>query len=247
MNRFFEKDINDDFRRAILTQNALLTFLFALSLFSAIAEQKIFNFSYFIELIFLVWGSVFYFKAQRNRNYAYWTISLGVFIYLLLDILHYTFVAGNMFILYLAFLALIFLILNCYTMSSPLFYPRVQWWEYDYHFRGDLKALIRFEGSVMKARLTDYRRYSACVECFDFIPLDSDVFLEVDFDNKNFLLKGKVKTYKGIIAGRPFRYGVKFTFDDVITKDVYLKLLKIWKNNKQVKLRKKFNKNDIQQ
>jgi len=244
MNRFFEKDINDDFRKAILTQNALLIFLFSLSICSAIAERSIFSFSYFIELTFLVWGSVFYYKAQRNRNYAYWTISLGILVYLLLDILQSTFVTGNMFILYLAFLAFIFLILNCYTMSSPLFYPRVQWWEYDYQFRADLKALIRYDGSVMKARLTDYRRYSACVECFDFIPLDSEIFVEVDFDDQNFLLKGKVKTYKGVIAGRPFRYGVRFTFDEVITKEVYLKLLKIWKNNKQVRLRSKFDKND---
>ena len=244
MNRFFEKDINDDFRKAILTQNALLIFLFSLSICSAIAERSIFSFSYFIELTFLVWGSVFYYKAQRNRNYAYWTISLGILVYLLLDILQSTFVTGNMFILYLAFLAFIFLILNCYTMSSPLFYPRVQWWEYDYQFRADLKALIRYDGSVMKARLTDYRRYSACVECFDFIPLDSEIFVEVNFDDQNFLLKGKVKTYKGVIAGRPFRYGVRFTFDEVITKEVYLKLLKIWKNNKQVRLRSKFDKND---
>jgi len=244
MNRFFEKDINDDFRKAILTQNALLIFLFSLSICSAIAERSIFSFSYFIELTFLVWGSVFYYKAQRNRNYAYWTISLGILVYLLLDILQSTFVTGNMFILYLAFLAFIFLILNCYTMSSPLFYPRVQWWEYDYQFRADLKALIRYDGSVMKARLTDYRRYSACVECFDFIPLDSEIFVEVNFDDQNFLLKGKVKTYKGVIAGRPFRYGVRFTFDEVITKSIYLKLLKIWKNNKQVRLRSKFDKND---
>jgi hypothetical protein len=244
MNRFFEKDINDDFRKAILTQNALLIFMFSLSICSAITERSIFSFSYFIELTFLVWGSVFYYKAQRNRNYAYWTISLGILVYLLLDILQSTFVTGNMFILYLAFIAFIFLILNCYTMSSPLFYPRVQWWEYDYQFRADLKALIRYDGSVMKARLTDYRRYSACVECFDFIPLDSEIFVEVDFDDQNFLLKGKVKTYKGVIAGRPFRYGVRFTFDEVITKNVYLKLLKIWKNNKQVRLRSKFDKND---
>jgi hypothetical protein len=218
--------------------------MFALSIFSAIADRDVFGFSYFIEFVFLIWGSVFYYKAQRNRNYAYWTISLGIFVYLLLDILQSTFVTGNIFILYLALIAVIFLILNCYTMSSPLFYPRVQWWEYNYQFRGDLKSLIRFDGTVMKARLTDYRRYSACVECFDFIPLDSDIFVEVDFDDQNFLLKGKVKTYKGVIAGRPFRYGVKFAFDDVITKDVYLKLLKIWKNNKQVKLRNKFNTND---
>ena len=242
MKKFFELDINDDFRRAIVSQFILVFFVALVSISTAIQEGAVFELTYFLEAVFLILCSSFYFKAQKNRNYAFWTISLVFFIYLTLDILKYTFVNYNIYILYICFIGLIFLLINCYVMSSPLFFPRVQWWEYDFRFRGDLKTLVHFDGNLINSRLTDLRRHSACVEGFDFIPLDSEIVLEVDIDNKNYKLAGKLKTIKTVVPGRPHRYGIKFTFKKENSKSMYNELLKVWNLNKSVKLRNKFNK-----
>jgi hypothetical protein len=242
MNKIFDLDINDDFRKAILSQAVLMFFIFILSLITSIQERSVFELSYLIELILLGLGFNFYFKAQRHQNYAYWTISLGVFIYLLLDILRYTFIDYNILVLYISFLSLIFLFINFYVMSSPLFFPRVQWWEYDFRYRGDLKSIVNFDGKPLNSRLTDLRRNCACVEGFDFIPLESNVSFEVEYDNKSYVLEGKLKTIRNIVPGRPFRYGIKFNFKKDESKRNYQQLLTIWKKNKQVKLRNKFKK-----
>jgi hypothetical protein len=244
MNKIFELDINDDFRKAILSQAVLMFFVFILSLITAIEEKNVFELSYLAELLFLGLGFNFYFKAQRNRNYAYWTISLAVFVYLLLDILRYTFIDYNILVLYIGFLSLIFLFINFYVMSSPLFFPRVQWWEYDFRYRGDLRSIVKYDEKSINSRLTDLRRNCACVEGFDFIPLESDIKVELEFDDKSYSLGGKLKTIRSIVPGRPFRYGIKFDFENDESKKCYVELLNIWKKNKQVKLRSKFTQEE---
>lgn len=245
MNKKFELDINDDFRKAILSQLVLTFFIFCLSIYTSIIEKNIFSLSYLVEVLLLGLGANFYFKAQRRRNYAYWTLSVGAFVYIFLDILKYTFIDYNILTLYLGFLSFIFLSINSYVMSSPLFFPRVQWWEYDFRFRGDLKSKIKFNEKNINSRLTDLRRQSACIEGFDFIPLESTLILEVDFEEKNYQLRGILKTLTSTVPGRPFRYGVKFDFTDLDTKKSYLELLVIWKKNKQAKLRNKFKEVEL--
>ena len=129
-------------------------------------------------------------------------------------------------------------------MSSPLFFPRVQWWEYDFRFRGDLKSIVHTDSEQFKSRLTDVRRYSACIECFEFLPIDKKINIEVNFDNKNFNLPVIVKTSDRVVVGRPFRYGVKMDIEKEETKEKYLELLKIWNSNKKAKLRNKFTENE---
>jgi len=240
MKKIFELDINDDFRKAIISQFALMVGVFCMSIFTAVEEQNAFQITYLFELLILSVGFNFYFESQKNRNYAYWTISIILLIYILFDILKYTFVEYNIFILYIAFLSLIFLIINCYIMSSPLFFPRVQWWEYDFHYRGDIKSLLKLNQDSLNSRITDIRRQSACIEAFEFIPLDSIVTLELQFDDKYFSLPIKIKTSKVVIPGRPFRYGAKFIFNEDNSKKSYIELLKIWNSNKTAKIRNKF-------
>lgn len=240
VKKFFEIDINDDFRRAIISQYFLMFFTFLLAILIAVKETSFLNFSFLVEILLMGLGFNFYFQAQKNRNYAYWTLSLCVGIYLFLCVLRYTFVNYDIFILYITFLSVIFLFINCYIMSSPLFYPRVQWWEYDFRYRGDIKSLLRFDGKMYSSRLTDLRRSTACIEAFDFLPLNSKVSLEAEFEEKLYVLEGIIKTSKEIIPGRPIRYGVKFFLEEDNAKETLSLLTKIWNTNKKVKLRNKF-------
>jgi hypothetical protein len=241
MKKLFEIDINDDFRRAIISQYFLGLFTIILCLTTATIDRSILHLSFYLELFILLGVFKFYFQAQKHRNYAYWTISFLLGLYILMDILIFTFINYDIFVLYISFLASIFLFINCYVMSSPLFFPRVQWWEYDFRYRGDLKSLIRLDDKIFEARLTDLRRNLACVEAFDYIPLGSEIKLETEFEDKIYVLKATVKTSKEIIQGRPIRYGIKFSFDEDNSKEVFKNLLHLWDKNKKVKLRNKFS------
>ena len=244
MKRIFEFDINDDLRRASITQFALMATIFVLSFSLANIEKRIFDFFTLVELCIMAIIFNFYFKAQRKRNYSYWVISILLVFYLLQAILHYALIEYNLLILYLAFLGSVFLALNAYVMSSPLFFPRVQWWEYDFRYRGDLKAKVFFQNQEFEARLTDLRRLSACIEVFDHLDLEQTVVLVVKIDNEEYSLPGVVKTKKEIIPGRPIRYGVRFQLLDLNKKNQYVALKKFWDKNKQAKIRNKFVKMD---
>lgn len=240
MKSLFEIDINEDFRRAIISQYFLMIFTFLLSIVVRTHERSILEFSFLIEIVLLILVFKFYFQAQKNRNYAYWGLTFLLSGYLVMNVLHYTFIDYDIFILYISFLAGIFLAINSYVMSSPLFYPRVQWWEYDFRYRGDLKTMIRDHDDTYEGRVTDLRRGCGSVEAFSYIQPDCIVTLEIIIYDKVYILQGTVKTTKQVTPGRPFRYGMKFNLADDSIKSVYLELKKVWDESKKAKLRNKF-------
>lgn len=240
MKSLFEIDINEDFRRAIISQYFLMIFTFLLSIVVRTHERSVIEFSFLIEIILLVLTFKFYFQAQKNRNYAYWGITFLIAGFLLMNVLHYTFVDYDIFILYISFLATIFLAINSYVMSSPLFYPRVQWWEYDFRYRGDLKTIIRDHYDSYEGRVTDLRRGCGCIEAFRYIQPENTVNLEISIQDKVYILQAIVKTTKQVTPGRPLRYGIKFNLADDNIKSTYLEIKKIWDENKKAKLRNKF-------
>lgn len=240
VKRIFELELNEDYKRSQIVQYILGFLTIALSIITRTHDRTIIEFGFLFEIIVIIGAFNFYFKAQKNRNYAFWGISalLGLFYFKL--ILKYTFVEYNLLILYISFLASIFLAINSYIMSSPLFFPRVQWWEYDFRYRGDLKSILKIGKESFNSRITDLRRGAACVEAFEKIQLNEEVIVEYYNSSKQFELKGIVKTSKEIIQGRPIRYGVDFFIRDEKEKKNYEKLLKEWNNINRVKVRRKF-------
>tara|TARA_B100001971_G_scaffold213155_1_gene245592 strand:- start:182871 stop:183629 length:759 start_codon:yes stop_codon:yes gene_type:complete len=240
MKTFFELDLNEDYKRSQIVQYILAFLTLSLSILTRTFDQALIEFSFIFEIIIIVGAFNFYFKAQKNRNYAFWGISGLLGLFFLKFILKYTFIHYNLLVLYLTFLAMLFLAINCYIMSSPLFYPRVQWWEYDFRYRGDLKSILKIGDKSHKSRITDLRRGAACVESFENIPLNEEVIIEYDNQKSHFELVGVVKTSKEIIQGRPIRYGVEFYLRNEKEKKNYNGLLKVWNNTNRLKIRRKF-------
>ncbi|MEX0798983.1 MAG: hypothetical protein WD025_06045, partial [Bacteriovoracaceae bacterium] len=143
MKKLFEIDLNEDYKSSLISQYILMFITLSLSVMVRTHERTFIEFNFILEFSLLIALFNFYFKAQKQRNYSFWGISMLLGLYLLKVILKYTFIDYQIFILYLAFLAALFLFINCYIMSSPLFFPRVQWWEYDFRYRGDLKSFIK--------------------------------------------------------------------------------------------------------
>lgn len=108
-----------------------------------------------IRLAFFIYFATPYYKTIKHRYYTYWSFSLLLFIYILFKIYEQFFVFHHSHIGILYFVASLFLIAKMYILSSPIYYPRVSWWEYDFRYRDDLKIKVKAHDLDYEARLTD--------------------------------------------------------------------------------------------
>lgn len=230
----------DELGKVNFIEFILMGLILFLSTLNRLSEKSLITFGFIFEFVVLVFIFRAHFKSIENKNFTYWGVNFLLVIYVLRMILQYTFIEYNVMILYVSVLSLTALAINSYIMSSPLFYPRVQWWEYDFRYRGDLKARAEIENEVFKSRLIDLRREVCCIELFENIPLESKIKVAVNYEGKIYPLEGIVKTSRQDIPGRQIRYGVKLMTDDLDIKKDYLELKRKWHNRKKVKLRNKF-------
>ncbi|MAX66977.1 MAG: hypothetical protein CME66_08585 [Halobacteriovoraceae bacterium] len=240
MRKLLEIELNDEIKKSILTVYAFSLVTFLMFFITRVVERSVFNLSFLIEITFVVVTLKFYARAFTNRNYALWGLTLVLTIYILMNILHYTFFEYNIFVLYLAFLAALFLGLNGYLMSSPLYFPRIQWWEYDFRYRGELKADIVVGKSEVEVRVADIRRECISFLAFEILPLGDIIELKIPYKKKVYQVSGKLKTQREDIPGRPIRYGMKLELKSDVDKKQYTELKKIWGLNKKANIRRKF-------
>lgn len=195
-----------------------------------------------LRFIFFLYLSRPYYKTIKNRYYTFWTFSLFLLIYLFYKVyeLHFVFSLGHIAILYL--ISSVILILKMYELSSPIYYPRFNWWEYDFRYRDDLKILVKalsHNDFELKARLTDLRRYAGCVALFEELKPGEEILISVDVNGEAVKLRGIVISRRRELLGRPYIYGIKFKFDSRTNKKRYTQLKKIWNKEKASKKRLK--------
>jgi hypothetical protein len=241
MSENVSRQILDDYKKAnaILFTQMVMTFI--LFVYESSHSKNIFSLFFIFKILFFVILYRFYFKSQKNRDYAFWGITFIIFLYLVQLLLHYTFIDYNAIVLYLTFVSMAFLGICIYVMSSPLFFPRVQWWEYDFRFRGDIKTKVSLNDTQVDGRLSDLRREAACIEMFELFEPGADVVLELSKHEEPFKLTGTIVTIKRTVPGRPFRYGVKLKTENSETRKEYERLKEVWDSSKKVKIRKKFD------
>lgn len=239
MRRIFDLNKVDDFKKSYVAQ---MTFsvLFIIQLFFVEIERKtIFEFASISLIVFSIFLLRFYFNSRIERNYSFWGISIIFFFMIIKNIIENTFFNYDAIVLYLNFLSLFFLLINGYIMASPIFFPRIQWWEYDFRFRGDLKAEFFYEGQMYPARLSDLRRQSGCMESFEDLNLDDKIKLIIKCYEFDIGLDIIIKTMSTTVVGRPKRYGFYVIMEDENIKQ-YQKLKNFWELNKKVRMRSKF-------
>ncbi len=240
MRKLLEIEFNDEIRKTNLTVWFFSFLTFSLFLLTRITERAVFNIGFFIELVFVFMVLRFYGRALRNRNYALWGLSLVIGVYLAMNILQYTFMQYNIFILYIAFLSGLFLMINGYIMSSPLYFPRIQWWEYDFRYRGELKATLERNDEKTEIRVADVRRECISFLAFNQLKLGQKIKLGIPIGEKVFEVSGLLKTAREDIPGRPIRYGLKLDLEKEKERKIYFDLRKVWNMKKKANIRKKF-------
>lgn len=219
-----------------------LQFIFVLIGFisEALVTQSVLNFSFIFQFILLVVTFNFYYNALSNLYYSYWNISLILAIYYLVSLTRNFLVIGHPFIGFLYVLSLIFLVSATYIISSPLYYPRVHWWEYDFRFRADIRCSVEIDGKQFRGRLSDLRRGAACLELFNNIAIGHPIQINLEVLNQNFTLFAEVRSKREPIIGRSMIYGVKFVNNDLEQKQRLRLLTNYWHESKKIKIRNKF-------
>ena len=182
----------------------------------------------------------FFFKVRQNLQYSYWTFA-GILLLYLVFSLNTILGEERSFLLALCyFLALTFLCLDMYFLFSPIYYPLIRWWEYDFRFRDDLKIKIVAEKKEMEGRLTDLRRGAGCVALFG--KYDHGVLLTIELEGLSEVepIRAEIVSRKQYSLGRPYNYGVRVFFNSPQEKQNYYNLVKYWKSRKRLLKRLKY-------
>jgi len=198
------------------------------------------KFKIVLRLIFFLYLSTPYYKTIKHRYYTYWSFSFILFIYILFKINEQFFVLHQSHIGELYLISCLILITKMYILSSPIYYPRVSWWEYDFRYRDDLKITVKASEISLDARLTDLRRYAGCVALFEELKLGQEITINAKVDDVTVNLRGLVMSKRKDMIGRPFIYGLQLKFESRGNKKRYIQLVKLWKNEKNNKRKLKF-------
>jgi hypothetical protein len=220
----------------------LLQFLFVLVAFvaEALVTQSVLNFSFIFQFIILLAAYNFYYNALSNLFYSFWNISFVLIIYYLVSMTRNYLVLDQPMISLLFFCCLTFLVMACYIISSPLYYPRVHWWEYDFRFRADIRCSAEIDGQQYRGRLSDLRRGAACLELFNHSQIGQPIQINLEILNQNFTLFAEIRSKREPIIGRSIIYGIKFVNNDLEQKQRLRLLTNYWHESKKIKIRNKF-------
>ena len=207
----------------------------------ALLTHSAIYFSFLFQLVLLVFTYNFYYKALTNLYYSYWNISIILSIYYLVSLARNFLTFGYPFVGMLFLVSLVLLVIACYIISSPLYYPRVHWWEYDFRFRADIRCSVEIDGNQYIGRLSDLRRGAACLELFSHTQVGQPIQINLEILNQNFTLFAEVRSKREPIIGRSIVYGVKFVNNDLEHKQRLRLLTNYWHESKKIKIRNKFS------
>ncbi len=184
----------------------------------------------------------FYYDAFKRLLYTFWGLSILVFLfifyYFITSLLRHTYPFQTL--LFLS--SLVLLGITLYLASSPVYYTKVAWWEFDYRYRADIDAQISFEGKRFKSRLTDVRRRGGSIATFEDFPLGTHLLICFDIDDQEFQLESVIGSKSKSIVGRPYSYGIKFLIASKENKSQYRHLSKLWDSKEKIRLNQKFEK-----
>ena len=178
---------------------------------------------------------VVYYRTLKGLYYTFWTLTFLVALWIVLTAFKVPFISLSFF-LYLS--ALVILALAAKELWTPIYYPIVSWWEYDFRYRHEVKVNVIVDGERTEGRLTDLRLGAACISLFKEVKVGEYLQVEID-DEKKFKVEVMSKRYYSL--GRPLSYGVKFELATTEEKNNYKSYTKRWRKLCKLKRKAKFS------
>lgn len=192
---------------------------------------------------FIIWFIYyrFFYRMVRFLYYSFWTMA-GVTIFAIITDMYSSlqkYEDISLFYFYFLSMAAIFAVI--YFLYSPIFYPNVSWWEYDFRYRNDIVTKVKVKDEDEgEGRLVDLRRGNGGLSFFGKLEVGDKVILRPEYNELDKAFKVEIMSKRQHSIGRPYTYGLKFHFDSIEEKKDFVKFQKFWQFERKHKKLGKF-------
>jgi len=207
----------------------------------SLAGRFVLNLTFVAQFALLTVLLNFHLRALKNLLNTFWSLTIILMLFYAMAFFRNALVLDNMLASAWYLSALFLLGLSAWQISSPLYYPMVQWWEYDFRFRPDIRVWVEIANEGHRARLTDLRRGAGCVVMFQAAAVGSWINVTTDVMTQKFGMRAQIVSRKEPILGRAFIYGVRFDTEDLEQRQRLKLLTNYWNESKKLKIRSKFD------
>ncbi len=207
----------------------------------SLAGRFVLNLTFVAQFALLFVLLNFHLRALKNLLNTFWSLTIILLLFYAMAFFRNALVLDNTLASAWYLAAMMLLGLSAWQISSPLYYPMVQWWEYDFRFRPDIRVWVEIADSGYRARLTDLRRGAGCVVMFHSAPVGSWINVTTDVMTQKFGMRAQIVSRKEPILGRAFIYGVRFDTEDLEQRQRLKLLTNYWNESKKLKIRSKFD------
>lgn len=161
-------------------------------------------------LVICLWSGYYalLFRSLKKILYSFLTfLAVGIVINLLFLI---TKTANQDYLSAIIYLVnLLVFIVIAFNMNRPIFYPKINWTEYDFRHRRDQRVKIKIsEDEILDARLYDKRRGEAALLCFQELTID-DEYQVLDDQTQMPIIQARILSQRKALLGRPVAHGIK--------------------------------------
>lgn len=258
---FSQLQIKQDMDKIIVLHMGQLVFLAMALLIELMTFQE--KQWVFFKIIFVGIVSLLFYKTLKHLYYTFWAFSIFFLLFYLTNFFGSFSGEGTFSLMNCYLFAMLLLAIEMYLLYSPIFYPVVRWWEYDFRYRHDLKAIVsietdkentesaitenketvKIEKKEYVGRMTDVRRNAGCIQLFENLKVSENVIINVSLDDQTSkIFKGKIISKRQYSIGRPWNYGIKMKFENIDEQKNYKEFEFNWKTDRQDKIRQKFEK-----
>lgn len=193
-----------------------------------------------VQIFFLLVFYKMFFKTLTDLYYSFWTFSIGTTGFVIYKLFNIISTQSDLQLFYLYLITAIVLVIQMYILLSPIYYPRVSWWEYDFRYRDDLKVKLSDDGVEFEARLTDLRRNAGCLSVFSDIKVGNKVEVTANNGIRDFVFLVEIMSRRQYSLGRPASHGIRFIFNEENPESDYDEFYSFWVKEKMNKKKSRF-------
>lgn len=197
-------------------------------------------------LIYLLYQM--YNKTLQNLYYTFWAFTFFIALTIIVNFFGDLFFSNPLFINYFHIFALGIILYQSYLLLSPVYFPTVKWWEYDFRYRKDLKIHYSIFNNcdttsvetIREGRLANVTRQAASLVSFHDLKFFETITIDIQEKDLKFSLVGRVMSMRVHTMGRGKLYGIRFLLENPRQKHDYAKLALHWRREQKRVEKSKF-------
>ena len=163
----------------------------------------------FLWQIFALSFSVVTFLSLKKASYTFWIstiLLLSVFFIWLISNFSFLSISERL----TSLIIIIILLSVCFQLYTPIIFPIISWWEYDFRYRFDLEGYICTDDFCYLSRLNDFRRGACSIHTFGNFKVNEVIFFNYNLKGNNLCLSGEIVSIRKNSMGRGVHLGIVF-------------------------------------